>query len=214
MINMKILLVHLPKTAGTVLSWYARAVPEFEYYLNNGQAHYPASSVVNRQEYFIVGFVRNPWDWYVSRYHYFTAMAKQGIEKGVSKYADAGLPGKHFVQKFPTLKDHLMFGLSNECKAERFWMSQMYQYMFCDRNSEKLLLNFVGRTENLNEDMDTVFELIKTSPSISFKNFLLAESPYRNSSEHNHYSQYYDQELIDLVQEKDGDIVQQYDYQF
>lgn len=63
---MNIIFIHLPRTGGTFLSEYDNAY--WQYY-----GHHPASSLdpnILKTNY-IIGNIRNPWDWYVSRYCYF-----------------------------------------------------------------------------------------------------------------------------------------------
>lgn len=59
-----ITLIHLPRTDGTFLSNLAKDISGFYVY-----GHKPTSSL--KRKSYITGMIRNPFDWYVSRFEYF-----------------------------------------------------------------------------------------------------------------------------------------------
>ena len=84
----KIVFIHLPKCGGTLLNKYSSTEPQFEYWMYKDQAHKPATTVVKNNDIYLFGLVRNPWDWYVSRYFYF--IKKDVKENGISKRSASG----------------------------------------------------------------------------------------------------------------------------
>lgn len=208
-----ILFIHLPKTGGTLINEYCRYTGAMEYYLNEGNAHCPVTSVTNPEKYYKFGLVRSPWAFYVSRYFYY--IKKNLPERGLSSRIDAGLHGKEFEQEFPTLKDHIKFGVG--LGEDRFWFSNLYKEMFCD-DQNNVLMDYVGKQENLIGEVDYVLSLNKIEPDVSISDFdLVTKERFpqaRNATVHEHYTTYYDDELVDLISEKDKYIIEKHEYNF
>ena len=208
-----VLFIHLPKTGGTLINEYCRYTGAMIYYLNEGNAHCPVTSVTNPENYFKFGLVRSPWDFYVSRYFYY--IKKNLPERGLSNLLDAGLHGKGFEQEFPTLKDHIKYG--TELGEDRFWFSNLYKEMFCD-DENNVLMDYVGKQENLINEVEHVLSLNSIVPDVSIRDFdLVAKDHFpqaRNATKHEHYTAYYDDELVDLISEKDEYIIEKHGYRF
>ena len=94
----KVIFVHLPKTGGTLIREYfnfVSASQDVEIQLGgNGITksgvgeHGPIEDFIDKEQAYKFGLVRNPFDWYVSRYFYFI---KKGVaEGGVSIEIDCG----------------------------------------------------------------------------------------------------------------------------
>jgi hypothetical protein len=131
-------------------------------------------------EYFKFSFVRNPWDKAVSQFSFMSArpdlMQYLGMHEGCSfkKYLDLILKKKH-VQ----------------------WEEQ-YRFVY-DENLE-LLVDFLGRFENIQNDvMDILKRLGVECSSI----------PHSNKSDRKKFTDYWDDEAIEMVADiykKDIDI--------
>lgn len=210
-----IIFIHLPRTGGTFISQYARAKPtklrkQFNYYGQgiNSPSHLPASSVRNREEHYLFGLVRNPFDWYVSQYSYFADKNRTGkriVEKEISENTDGGVFGTRFEKKFPTFKDWMMFGLS--C-TPNFWFSNLYYYMFtmAGRN----IMNHIGKLETIYDDFDYVLKTNGLEPRVDLREYW----GNRNASERTDYHNYYDEELVKIVKNKDKKILDLYKYEY
>ena len=202
--NYKLGFVHLPRTAGTAIGSFIKE------YLGNDVKnfiHTPISELKNRQDIFLFGFIRNPFDWYVSRYEYYINKDKIGrniIEKGVSKANDAGLFGDAFKKEFKTLKDHLIYGR----ELERFWLSDLCKHMFFVK--DKLDLDYVGKVETINKDMNYLCKRFDLKPTKTFGQFCKKNPDMMNKSVHGDYMSYYDNEMIELVKEKDKEIFEKW----
>jgi hypothetical protein len=209
-----IFFIHLPRTGGTFISQYARhrktrLSKEFNYYGTSHaeKKHQPASSVPNREDYFLFGLIRNPFDWYVSRYHYFIDKTSKGIylpEDEISKNSDAGLVGEEFQNKF-TFKEHIKYGLTS---TPNFWLNNLHDYMFCDKG--KIIMNYIGKFEKMSEELDYVLKLNGTEARIPLKDYW----GNKNASKRGDYHEYYDNELINIITEKDKKILNLYGYTY
>lgn len=216
------LFVHIPKTAGMSvehfflgrlgLSWAERAPllltrnddpalgpPQLSHltaaeYLRLGYLPRPQFD-----DYFKFGFVRNPWDRLVSEYRYRGYPVKVDFKTYLRKYLPA--PG------WTDLHRHVV-----------------PQYDFLHDESGRLLVDFVGRYERLQEDFDRVCERlgIPASPLPRINRSMEARWPdsvrelrrrlrravWSREKRHTfpHYTQYYDEEsraLVDKMFERD-----------
>lgn len=218
--NKKIIFIHLPKTGGTLIREYFTFVSssqQIEIQLggigttkSGAGAHGPVEDFVDRETAYKFGLVRNPFDWYVSRYFYFI---KKGVEeRGVSIENDCNLYGAAFLEKFPTVKSHILYGLDNP-SLSRFWLSDMYRYMFYNNGS--FFMDHVGKLETINRDIEFLWDQMEISPSHNLADFdKRTGKSHRNTSRHEHYASYYDPETIDIIKQKDKLIFDKYEYTF
>lgn len=208
----KIHYIHFPKTGGTFFSHYAN---KFCKDILKGHGHHKVSYLIEnnliKEDDFIFSFIRNPFDWYISRYFYF-AQHTLSEEVGISINSDSGLYGKEFIKKFPTPESHIKWGLK-ECKP--FSFTYRYNEMFLTKEG-KNRINFIGKWKDLPNKMDEAFEKGGVKPEITFSEFCLKykDKLYANKTKRLHYRNYYNQKLIDLVHKADGVLIKEYGYEF
>lgn len=209
--------IHLPRTGGTFISQYTRhrltrLRKEFNYYPNNynQKRHSPARSIPNPKDFYLFGLIRNPFDWYVSRYHYFIDKTEKNIfvpEDDISKYSDAGLVGEDFQNKFENINQHIKFGAENG--HDNFWLSNLHDYMFRDEQGNNLM-NHIGKFENMNDELNFVLKENNLIPRIELKDFW----GYKNGSHRRDYHEYYNKESKEIIFEKDKKIFETYGYEY
>jgi len=66
-------------------------------------------------------------------------------------------------------------------------------------------IHFIGRFETLQQDFNTVCDRI---------GIVWQELPHRNKSEHKHYTEYYDDELREIVTERYASDIDRFGYEF
>jgi hypothetical protein len=134
--------------------------------------------------YFKFGFVRNPWDRLVSAYHY-----------SVKWYAinDAQNAQKLNLKIF----DNFSTWLRQMHTEINKYGSQWSYVRGCD---------FIGKTENLQQDFNTVCDKIGIPQQ---------KLSHKNKSKHKkHYTEYYDDETRSIVAEKYAKDIEYFGYKF
>ena len=197
----KIIFVHIPKTGGTSIEdlfwprhkykrnernlWMGFRRPMYNKYQTGGLQHLTASLIqkeVGAREFgkcFKFSFVRNPWDKVVSQYLYITKRKDLqdfiGMESGYC------------------LKQYL------ECIQKKVHVQWEEQYKFIEDDCGKVLVDWIGKFENISSDIDALKTLLK----LDFHEKL----PHANKSDSRlHYSNYYDldsKEMVEQMYKKD-----------
>ncbi|GAA4103166.1 sulfotransferase family protein [Zhongshania borealis] len=218
----KCMFVHIPKVAGQSiehfflnhhnLSWEERAPLILEYNPDPTKgperlAHLTASEFLDCgylsksefNNYYKFSFVRNPWARIVSEFNY------RNHHKNISF--------KEFITK--SLPDK-----NNYSDAYRHVMPQ-YNFLHDDKGN--LLVDFIGRFENLQDDFDfigrqlgfnrTLLPHINSSKKYSLKDRL---NIFKNTKteKRNHYTEYYDLETRKIVENMYSKDIETFGYQF
>jgi hypothetical protein len=163
----------LPRPAGRIAHLKSRAWLEWDYHRYVFRAHDDIRAAQRRMpaesftRYFKFAFVRNPWDRLVSEYNFLLERPAHGRHKKVKKLSDF----KHFI--------HMQVKRNDAYQIN----------MLCDQQG-KLLMDFVGKLENLEEDWQTVCKKI----GIPYQ-----QLQRKNATQHRHYQDYYDDETRQLV---------------
>lgn len=155
----KFIFIHIYKTAGmsirTSLSRY-QAIPNLELpnrainLLAFGIRNYHLSSAELKQKlpnrifenYFKFAFVRNPWDWQVSLYHYMKQTEKHHQN--------------HLANGFETFENYLNWRINNEVRL---------QVDFIMENNTSLV-NYIGRVETIDDDLKFLEKKLDLDPII------------------------------------------------
>jgi len=130
--------------------------------------------------YFKFGFVRNPWDRLVSAYHYSV------------KWFAINDAQKLNLKKF----DNFSSWLREMYTGFNKYGSQWSYVRGCD---------FVGKTENLQEDFNIICDKIGIPQQ---------HLPHKNKTNHKHYTEYYDDETREIVAEKYAKDIEYFGYEF
>ncbi|RPG63777.1 MAG: hypothetical protein CBC02_009815 [Flavobacteriaceae bacterium TMED42] len=195
----KFIFVHIPKTAGsTIEAVFARlfSVKLHEYIkwnneLNHWDQHLTLSEIKDTKvtsnaftEYFKFSIVRNPWDRIISELAW--------------RFGVRFLEGSITIQDFLSMK----FKTKNRIDPERHLIPQ-YEFLYDKKGS--LICDFIGKTENLQEDFNTICDKIGIPKQ---------KLPRKNKSKHKHYTEYYDKETKQIVAEKYAKDIEYFGYEF
>lgn len=197
--------VHIQKTAG-------RSITGSLCKYGNNVFHQHILDILKEKKsdrnYFKFAFVRNPWDRAVSRYfHVKSNSSKQRLKRyrnsTFEEYVrndnnEFFLDTDRFLNSFIGQRVHLKKIMDKYSPFENQldWI--------VDENGE-VLIDFVGRFENLTSDFETICEKIGI-PSISLKHI--------NKSKHKHYTEYYNKETRKIIAEKYCRDIEYFGYKF
>jgi hypothetical protein len=145
--------------------------------------------------YFKFAFVRNPWDRLVSTFFYLENDGACGDDplKKASWIDPAGGDFTRFV------KDVLSSDFDSLYKPNHL----LPQHVWFVEDGE-LMVDFVGRYESLQADW------AQLAPKLNAK----AELPVFNRSQHKHYTEYYDDEMVEIVANIYQQDIELFDYQY
>lgn len=181
------------------------------------------------------GFVRNPWDWYVSWYAFnaltplrnplFRITSNDGtldfcstIENLVRLgQPDRGSMRESLAKLLPDSRENNMgSGLTNSLIAnmhepERGYLTWLWRYMFFDGPPQRQL--HFGRLEQLRTDLPALLHRFAINVSPEMSNAILAHPPV-NTSPHDHYRGYYTTALQNLIAAREGEYIETFGYSF
>ena len=144
--------------------------------------------------------VRNPWDRKLSTFSYLKRKAKE------YKKVDLGYDPSWFVEKVLKIDsecDNFKTYLKKYCEPNKKRNRQLDWILDNDGNN---MLDFVGKVENLENDLKYAFKQIGLpEPKIV----------HNNKSDHIPYTEAYDEQwMIDVVKERYIDDINYFDYEF
>ena len=139
------------------------------------------------KNYFKFTFIRNPWHRVLSWYFFSKTLNPYDPNRDTSKIS---------------FKDYMY---STHFKREIWANSNQFQYQFtkhCD---------FIGRTENLQEDFNIVCDKIGIPhPKLIIRNTHLHE----HNTRHEHYTEYYDDETIKMVADTFAEDIDHFNFEY
>lgn len=144
------------------LLWHAKA--------KDAQKYLPTAIF---EQYYKFAFVRNPWDWQVSMYHF------------ILKEADH--VKREFVENMTDFEEYLEWVIATKTPYPK-GATKLQQDMLVDK-SNQLLVDYVGRYETLADDFNQVCRRLQ----------LEATLPHINKSQHRDYRSYYNDRTRQLV---------------
>ncbi len=172
----KCLFIHVPKAAGSsvcmeLFGYQTGHKSYFRYWLDS-----PAKA----DSYFKFTFVRNPYDRLVSAYHFLKA---GGMDQRDKTWAEDNL------SEFESFEDFVKNWVtpSNIAKKNHF---QTQLSFLCAPRSKVPKVDFIGRIENFNDDMNIVRARLGLA---------LGETVHVNQSERKDYRSYYTDEMLSIV---------------
>lgn len=136
--------------------------------------------------YFKFAFVRNPWDRLVSFYHY----AK--LDKNLKCWNGPGWDENNPIE------------FNEWIKIDKERKILPLQLEMITGKEGALLVDFVGKFENLKKDWKTICDTLKIELKL----------PYINFTEHKHYSLYYTEETKKIIAETEKKEIEMFNYKF
>ena len=204
-VDNKFILIHFPKTAGHTIQMSIKCSR-----VGRKMRHPGIKQLPNEyRKYPIIGFIRNPYDFYVSFYFFFRNMINplhprnRLFRKYFHKSEYINLHGD-----FETIKQDFNIHLN-------LLLTRGHEH---DINIDDKSVGLISR---LYQDMyDSTVTVFKYEEMDVFNEYLQSfdinpmNEQRINKTTHLHYSRYYTKESIELVQKYDANILNKYDYTF
>jgi hypothetical protein len=146
----------------------------------------------NWDEYYKFAFVRNPWSRCVSKWEYRRRVAFG--ETNSSNQVKLAITSRNLINKCGTFEG--MIRQNNAGEPQHHWL-------FDDTGRKSV--NFIGKLENLQEDFNTICDKIGIPHQ---------QLPHKNATKHKHYTEYYDEETKQIVEEKYAKDIEYFGYEF
>lgn len=181
----KFIFIHIYKNAGTsirsALSPFSTMSVSSQFTTNHATAHEIKEKIGEKfNEYFSFAIVRNPWDWQVSLYSY---ILKNEFH-----------PHHNLVKNLGSFEEYIKWRCKNDVH---------YQKDFIYQNNE-LLVNFVGRYENLDSDFQKICSRIG----------ICTKLPKLNVSNTTPYQKFYSETTKNLIKEVFEPDIRTFNYEF
>jgi chondroitin 4-sulfotransferase 11 len=173
--------IHAPKTAGQALmkSLFGPKIISGHRKI----IHYKIFDKKKFEKYYKFGFVRNPWDRFVSSYFFLKQGGLTDIDKNFAK------KNLDHCSSFREFTINLINKRYRKIILEEIHFVPQYKFL-CD-HKYNILVDFIGKYENLEKD----FSIIASKLNINSK------LNKHNVSKHEFYKKYYDPETINIVKE-------------
>jgi hypothetical protein len=187
----KIIFIHIPKTAG--ISLVKSIFGDVTLEGHRSVSFYKQVFGNRYSDFFTFTIVRNPWDRLYSAYKF--------LEKGGMNIHDKNAFETH-LSIFRDFEDFVLNGLNKKLIYQITHLIPQHEYL-CDKRGS-ILVDFIGRFENLDNDIFLLSKKLRKKIKLSHHNYNKKEG----------YKEVYTDEMIDKVYriyQKDIDI---FEYSF
>ncbi len=180
----------------------------------------------------VLGFVRNPWSYYVSWYAFqlerpnpnflFRILSDDGrldFDTTLRNMLDLGAGSVRLdmlLRALPSAYSNQGLNLPNFALApirdtRLGFYTYLYRYLYQGGAGADPVI--VGRMEELREDLQPMLESVGETVTDEMARFIDRETP-RNTSMHAAYAGYYNDSLRDLVARRDEELIARHNYRF
>ena len=192
-----LLFIHIPKNAGCTIK-RSLNLSKRDQKIHERMPASGISKLLQQERYrhkFKFAFVRNPWSRHVSNYHFFRNMTE------AHPFWRYDQKTSMEIKQYSNFDD---FCTNFKNKYNKFHFQPQYLWT-CDI-SGKVILDYVGKVESIDTDMNMLCELLNR-PSVKLDK--------HNTSKHNAYQEYYTkQSTIDKVANMYSIDIQTFNYNF
>ena len=226
-VNDKFIYLHLQKTGGTFLTKFLTTYTNSKQVLGKHSTYQMIKEEIKKGKD-IIGVIRNPFSWYVSHYHFQKEGNRFMFNEILRSPKDFGEYLKRILD-YDYNKISRINNLNKEIPGLQYEKLNVgnltfnFINAFCEKNescfynqnliNDFLKVNHMIKNEDLSKECLKFFNLINIPLSDAGQKFLF-NSKKINTSSHNDYRYYYNDELVDLVKHFDYYLIKKYNYQF
>lgn len=178
----------------------------------------------------VLGLVRDPWSYYVS-WHAFQAAkrvpnalfrvlsdcGRRGFKETVRNMLELGRSSVLLERLLDALPAHYGnrginlpgFALAPIRDTGLGFYAYLYRYMF--GNGDQPVE--IGRVDSMRQDLPRMLEAVGQAVSGKMRDYVTSAAP-RNAAGHARYTEYYDDELKNLVAERDAPLIRLHGFEF
>lgn len=178
--EIKVIGMLIPKVANEAMKYALIQLLEIDKNIHPSRAFETCNKKVETYNFWVFSFVRNPFDRLVSCWAQKTQCSKDRFHRAFGRF---GIYPKISFENFVKI----IINIPDE-KSDQHWRSQTHEIMIGDR----IIPDFVGRFENIEEDWKVVQQKIPGLPIL----------PHINRCKHKPYRKYYSPKLRDQVAER------------
>ncbi|MBT5698833.1 MAG: sulfotransferase family 2 domain-containing protein [Flavobacteriales bacterium] len=189
--NKKIIFIHMPKTAG--ISLVKSIFGDVTLEGHRSVSFYKQVFGSRYSDFFTFTIVRNPWDRLYSAYKF--------LEKGGMNIHDKNAFETH-LSIYRDFEDFVLNGLNKKITLEIMHLIPQHEFV-CDKNG-KIIVDHIGRFENLNKSIEKINDILKSDFKLE----------HHNKTDKKNYKDIYTTKMIEKVHQiyqKDIDI---FEYKF
>lgn len=207
--NEKFIYIHIQKTAGTsleniLINNYSSSLTT-HWHGRHGHASSGIKEIGQKEwnNHYSFAFVRNPWDRMVSWYSMIQEAKKKLApnEQFKSSLWNSVIDNSYDFDSF-------LVNCTNIIQDRRSSKSFAFnQVDYISDSKGKVIVSFVGRFENLSDDMRNILKQLNLDKEIKIL-------PKLNTSQHEHYSNYYTDKTKDLIAKRFKRDIEAFDYCF
>jgi hypothetical protein len=193
--------IHFPKTGGSFVRAVCQEYAPADWKVQMIDEHPTIRDIPNAyQSLPKLGFVRNPYSWYVSGYSYLRERADNKAFNKISNHGE-----KNFKSTILAILNLDM---------DDFEPGAIGGYSWHVKNlfGDDLQALRIGKFEELRHELLRIMNSVVMLPESFVK--AVQTYPAVNVSQHDHYRTYYDDELREIIAEKDRWIFEQFGYEF
>jgi len=227
-VTSRFVFLHLHKSGGTFVNeCLTRFVPDARHI----GYHLPRTMVpAESADLPVLGFVRNPWSYYVSWYYFqlerhnpnflFRILSDDGrldFHETIRNMLDLGAGSVRLELVIRALPPGYSnqglnlpgFALEPIRDTQLGFYTYLYRYLYGGGGRPAI----VGKVESLRDELVPMLESVSQPVGADMRRYIEKESP-RNTSRHSAYTEYYDDFLRDLVAQRDAEVIRRHAYKF
>jgi len=192
----KFIFIHIQKTAGNSITEFLKNnIPDLKPILNKHDFAIQGKHKLGDQwdDYFKFAFVRNPWDRLVSWY----SMIKDKNQK--NKF------GKYVTENSSNFEEFIKNCTDIIQDNDGIKSAEFNQLDYLIDENGNIIVDFIGRFENLEEDFNKIIKKLNM-PELKL--------PILNSSKHEDYKKYYNEETKKIIEKRFKKDIDFFKYKF
>jgi hypothetical protein len=220
MITDKFIHIHIPRTGGTSLRVFLSQDLKNNIHVIDRQFHLSldkSTEVFERKTNSSIvpdsfAFVRNPWDWYVSAYHF---LMTNGHLKTANNTSTKDSPLGTFETFITNIYKRTKGTIPFQDYPLRLWLRRFDNYSDSFYSLTQDEVDYIGRFENLIPDLTDILINKLEVPDLTPEKIIDGMTNKKaHKTKHAPYQDLYNDSMVNMVGEIDKKLIDQFNYMF